>query len=385
MIFRQITLIVFLVVSALTITAQPMYQQFADAEMKRFPEAWQLDHGKRLYFGYAQGLGCLAMLKVFEKTGDKKYFNYVEKWADTLINEKGQIHLYELSTYNVDYINPGKILFELYEKTKKEKYRLAIESLAHQLKYQPTTLEGAYWHKLIYPHQVWLDGVYMTAPFLTKYAKMVGDDRYYDKAVDEILITAKHTFDAVTGLYYHAWDESKKQAWANPQTGQSPNFWGRSIGWYYMAVIDVLDDLPARHPRRPALIQLLQSLAESLARYQDREGLWWQVIDQPQRERNYQEASVNSMLLYAYAKGIHKKYLQESYRTLVDRLYRGIRKKLLKRENGAWTLIQCNAVAGLGGSPYRDGSYDYYVGERVRKNDTKATGPFIMGCIEAGF
>ncbi|MGJ1409769.1 glycoside hydrolase family 88/105 protein [Sphingobacterium thalpophilum] len=371
------------VVSALT--AQSMYQHFADSEMKRFPEAWQLDHGKRLYFGYAQGLGCLAMLKVFEKTGDKKYFNYVEKWADTLINEKGQIHLYELSTYNVDYINPGKILFELYEKTKKEKYRLAIESLAHQLKYQPTTLEGAYWHKLIYPHQVWLDGVYMTAPFLTKYAKMVGDDRYYDKAVDEILITAKHTFDAATGLYYHAWDESKKQAWANPQTGQSPNFWGRSIGWYYMAVIDVLDDLPARHPRRPALIQLVQSLAESLARYQDQEGLWWQVIDQPQRERNYQEASVNSMLLYAYAKGIHKKYLQESYRTLVDRLYRGIRKKLLKRENGAWTLIQCNAVAGLGGSPYRDGSYDYYVGERVRKNDTKATGPFIMGCIEAGF
>ncbi|MDM1293559.1 glycoside hydrolase family 88 protein [Sphingobacterium sp. N143] len=385
MTIRKIMLIGYLFISVFTLTAQPMYQQFADSEMKRFPKAWQLDHGKRLYFGYSQGLGCLAMLRVAEKTGDKKYFDYVEKWADTLINEKGEIHLYELSTYNVDFINAGKILFELYEKTKKEKYRLAIETLVHQLKYQPTTLEGGYWHKLIYPHQIWLDGVYMTGPFLAKYAKLSKDDRYYDKAIDEILITAKHTVDAKTGLYYHAWDESKKQAWANPQTGQSPNFWGRSIGWYFMAVIDVLDELPVDYPRRDKLIQLVQSLAKDLSNYQDDEGLWWQVIDQAGREKNYQEASVNSMFLYAYSKGINKKYLAESYRGLIHRLYQGIQSRLLKKKDGVWTLIQCNAVAGLGGNPYRDGSYDYYVGERIRENDTKATGPFIMGCLEAGF
>ncbi|PUV23615.1 glycoside hydrolase family 88/105 protein [Sphingobacterium athyrii] len=385
MLFKKIVLFLQLLVSILTLTAQSMYQQFADSEMKRFPEAWQLDHGKRLYFGYSQGLGCLAMLKVAEKTGDKKYFNYVEKWADTLINEKGEIHLYELSAYNVDFVNSGKILFELYEKTKKEKYRLAIETLVHQLKYQPTTLEGGYWHKLIYPHQIWLDGVYMTGPFLAKYAKLSKDDQYYDKAIDEILITAKHTLDPRTGLYYHAWDESKKQAWANPQTGQSPNFWGRSIGWYFMAVIDVLDELPLDYPRRDKLIQLAQSLANTLANYQDDEGLWWQVIDQPKRKGNYQEASVNSMFLYTYSKGINKKHLSESYMALVNKLYQGIQKKLLKQENGLWTLMQCNAVAGLGGNPYRDGSYDYYVGERIRENDTKATGPFIMGCMEAGF
>ncbi|WP_286862144.1 MULTISPECIES: glycoside hydrolase family 88/105 protein [Sphingobacterium] len=385
MLFKKIVLFLQLLVSILTLTAQSMYQQFADSEMKRFPEAWQLDHGKRLYFGYSQGLGCLAMLKVAEKTGEAKYFNYVEKWADALINEKGEIHLYELSAYNVDFVNSGKILFELYEKTKKEKYRLAIETLVHQLKYQPTTLEGGYWHKLIYPHQIWLDGVYMTGPFLAKYAKLSKDDQYYDKAIDEILITAKHTLDPRTGLYYHAWDESKKQAWANPQTGQSPNFWGRSIGWYFMAVIDVLDELPLDYPRRDKLIQLAQSLANTLANYQDDEGLWWQVIDQPKRKGNYQEASVNSMFLYAYSKGINKKHLSESYMALVNKLYQGIQKKLLKQENGSWTLMQCNAVAGLGGNPYRDGSYDYYVGERIRENDTKATGPFIMGCIEAGF
>ena len=385
MIFKKVILLLCLLGVIFTLTAQSMYQQFADSEMKRFPEAWQLDHGKRLYFGYSQGLGCLAMLNVAAKTGDKKYFDYVEKWADTLINEKGEIHLYELSTYNVDFINSGKILFELYEKTKKEKYRLAIETLVHQLKYQPTTLEGGYWHKLIYPHQIWLDGVYMTGPFLAKYAKLSMDDQYYDKAVDEILITAKHTFDTKTGLYYHAWDESKKQTWANPQTGQSPNFWGRSIGWYFMAIIDVLEGLPVDHPRRGELITLVQSLAANLTKYQDNEGLWWQVIDQAGRERNYQEASVNSMFLYAYAKGMNKKYLSKNYKSLVDKLYQGIQRKLLKHENGLWTLTQCNAVAGLGGNPYRDGSYVYYVGERIRENDAKATGPFIMGCIEAGF
>lgn len=385
MLFKKIILLLCLLGVVSTLTAQSMYRKFADSEMKRFPEAWQLDHGKRLYFGYSQGLGCLAMLKVAEKTGEAKYFNYVEKWADTLINEKGEIHLYELSAYNVDFVNSGKILFELYEKTKKEKYRLAIETLVQQLKYQPTTLEGGYWHKLIYPHQIWLDGVYMTGPFLAKYAKLSKDDQYYDKAVDEILITAKHTFDGKTGLYYHAWDESRKQAWANPQTGQSPNFWGRSIGWYFMAVIDVLEELPKDHIRRGELIKLVQSLATNLAKYQDDEGLWWQVIDQAGRARNYQEASVNSMFLYAYSKGINQKYLSKSYKNLIDKLYLGIQKKLLKKENGMWTLIQCNAVAGLGGNPYRDGSYDYYVSERIRDNDAKATGPFIMGCIEAEF
>lgn len=385
MLFKKIILLLCLLGVVSTLTAQSMYRKFADSEMKRFPEAWQLDHGKRLYFGYSQGLGCLAMLKVAEKTGEAKYFNYVEKWADTLINEKGEIHLYELSAYNVDFVNSGKILFELYEKTKKEKYRLAIETLVQQLKYQPTTLEGGYWHKLIYPHQIWLDGVYMTGPFLAKYAKLSKDDQYYDKAVDEILITAKHTFDGKTGLYYHAWDESRKQAWANPQTGQSPNFWGRSIGWYFMAVIDVLEELPKDHIRRGELIKLVQSLATNLAKYQDDEGLWWQVIDQAGRARNYQEASVNSMFLYAYSKGINQKYLSKSYKNLIDKLYLGIQKKLLKQENGLWTLIQCNAVAGLGGNPYRDGSYDYYVSERIRDNDAKATGPFIMGCIEAEF
>ena len=370
---------------ALCLQAQPgkVYQQFADSEMKRFPEAWQLDHGKRMYFGYAQGLGCLAMLKVWEKTKDQRYFDYVEAWADTIINENGDIHLYKIEAYNIDYINPGKILFTLYEKTGKAKYQLAIEKLMGQLKHHPRTLEGVYWHKLIYPHQIWLDGIYMGDPFVAAYGKFVGDSTYFDDVINQILVTAKHTHDKKTGLYYHAWDESRKQQWANKTTGQSPNFWGRSVGWWFMALVDVLDFIPADYPKRDSVMTLLADLADALPRYQDDEGLWWQILDKPRAQGNYQEASVNAMFMYAYAKAVNKGYIAEKYKRIAEKTWSGIEGKLLKREaDGSLTLMQCNAVAGLGGHPYRDGSYDYYINERVRENDSKATGPLIMGLIE---
>lgn len=366
-----------------SVSAQKLYQQFADSEMSRFPEAWQIDHGKRLYFGYGQGLACLAMLKVWEKTGDQKYFDYVEKWADTLINEQGEIYLYKVETYNIDYINPGKILFSLYEKTGKEKYKLAIERLMAQLKWHPRTHEGAYWHKLIYPHQVWLDGIYMAAPFVAQYGQFTGDSTYYEDAINHVLVAAKHTFDPQTGLYYHAWDESRNQRWADKTTGQSPNFWGRSIGWWYMAVVDVLDFIPQDYPRRDSLVKIVRDLAPALAKYQDKDGLWWQVLDRQGADKNYQEASVNAMFLYAYGKAMNKGYITEEYARVTDKLLSGLQSNILITDNkNNLTLIQCNAVAGLGGHPYRDGSYEYYVNERIRENDAKATGPFIMGCIE---
>ncbi|PRD54229.1 glycoside hydrolase family 88 protein [Sphingobacterium gobiense] len=362
---------------------QKLYLQFAESEMKRFPEAWQIDHGKRLYFGYGQGLGCLAMLKIWEKTHDQKYFDYVEAWADTIINEEGSIHLYKRETYNIDYINPGKILFTLYGKTGKEKYKLAIERLMDQLHVHPRTLEGAYWHKLIYPHQIWLDGVYMADPFIAQYGQFTGDSTHYDDVINHILVTAKHTYDKATGLYFHAWDESKKQKWANKVTGQSPNFWGRSIGWWFMALVDVLDFIPEDYPKRDEIVVLINGLAETLPKYQDEAGLWWQVLDKIGKEKNYQEASVNAMFMYGFAKATNKGYIPTSYKTVAEKTLAGIQKKLLKTESdGTLTLMQCNAVAGLGGHPYRDGSYDYYVNERIRENDVKATGPFIMGLLE---
>jgi len=368
-----------------SVCAQKTGIWFAESEMKRFPQAWQLDHGKRLFFGYAQGVGCMAMLKVWEETKDRKYLDYVIQWADTIINDKGQIHLYHVETYNIDYINSGKVLFEVYRQTGNEKYKLAIESLVAQMKMHPRTLEGAFWHKLIYQHQIWLDGLYMGSPFLAEYAVTFDQPEWIDDVINQFLICAKHTYDAKTGLYHHAWDESKKQRWANKETGNSPNFWGRSIGWWFMALVDVLDFIPQDHLERPELIRMIQGLADALPRYQDKTGLWYQVMDKGDQKGNYLEASVSSMFMYSYAKAVNKGYIDKKYRKIAEKAYDGLMNTLIvKNEDGTLTLTKCCAVGGLGGNPYRDGSFEYYVNERIRDNDSKATGPFIMGCLELG-
>lgn len=356
---------------------------FADSEMKRFPEAWQLDHGKRLYFGYSQGLGCMAMLKVWKKTGDRKYLDYVIQWADTIINDAGEIHLYKVETYNIDYINPGKILFDVYRETGNEKYKLAMDRLVNQMKMHPRTLEGAFWHKLIYQHQIWLDGLYMGSPFLAQYAVTFNKPALMEDVINQFLICAARTYDIKTGLYYHAWDESKKQRWANKETGHSPNFWGRSIGWWYMSLVDVLDFVPQNHPQRDKLIEMIQGLADALPKYQDKNGLWYQVLDKGNQKGNYHEASVSSMFMYSYAKAVNKGYIDKKYMKVAEKTYDGLMKDLIvKNQDGTLTLTKCCAVGGLGGTPYRDGSFEYYINERIRDNDTKATGPFIMGCLE---
>lgn len=358
---------------------------FADSEMKRAPQAWQLDHGKRLYFGYAQGVGCLSMLKVWKETNDRKYLDYVIQWADTIINDNGEIHLYKVETYNIDYINAGKVLFDVYRQTGNEKYRLAMDRLVNQMKLHPRTLEGVFWHKLIYPHQIWLDGLYMGSPFLAEYAITFNQPELIDDVINQFLVCAKHTYDEKTGLYYHAWDESKKQRWANKETGQSPNFWGRAIGWWFMALVDVLDYIPADHPKRQELVGIIQGLAESLPAYQDKTGLWYQVLDKGDKPGNYLEASVSSMFMYSYAKAVNKGYIDQKYRQIAEKAYDGLMKELIvKNEDGTLTLTQCCSVGGLGGNPYRDGSFEYYISEKIRDNDSKATGPFIMGCLELG-
>lgn len=363
--------------------AQSTAIRFAESEMQRAPQAWQLDHGKRLYFGYSQGVGTLAMLKVWKETGDDKYLDYVVEWADTLINDQGEIHLYKVETYNIDYINSGKVLFEVYRQTGNEKYRLAMDRLVDQMKMHPRTHEGVFWHKLIYQHQIWLDGLYMGSPFLAEYAVTFNRPELIDDVMNQFLVTAKRTYDEATGLYYHAFDESKRQLWANKETGQSPNFWGRSIGWWFMALVDVLDYIPEDHSQRHELIDMIRGLAEVLPRYQDTSGLWYQVLDQGDREGNYLEASVSSMFMYSFAKAVNKGYIDKQYRTVAEKAYEGLMSRLIvKNEDGTLTLTQCCSVGGLGGNPYRDGSFEYYISEKIRDNDAKATGPFIMGCLE---
>ena len=367
----------------LSAAAQKMSVEFADSEMKRFPEAWQLDHGKRLFFGYAQGVGCCAMLDMWHYTGDRKYYDYVAAWADTIVDKDGGIYLYDMSEYNLDFINSGKVLFDIYAETGDVRYKKAMDLLARQLARHPRTHEGAFWHKLIYPFQIWLDGLYMASPFLARYGATFDRPDLVDDAVNQFMICARRTYDNRTGLYYHAYDESRNQRWADPVTGHSPNFWGRSMGWWFMALVDVLDYVPENHQHRADLITFIKGLAVSLPEYQDKDGLWYQVLDCPEREGNFPEASVTSMFMYAYAKAVNKGYIDEEYIRVAEKAYDGLRKVLLRREpDKTWTLTRCCAVGGLGGSKYRDGSFNYYIHERIRDNDAKATGPFIMGCIQ---
>jgi unsaturated rhamnogalacturonyl hydrolase len=357
--------------------------QFADSEMKRFPQAWQLDHGKRYVWGYAQGVGCLAMLKVWKYTGDSKYYRYVYAWADTMVRSDGAILSYKISSYNIDYINAGKILFDVYDKAALPKYRMAMDTLLRQLDGHPQTSDSVFWHKKIYPHQIWLDGIYMAGPYLAQYGQRYNRPDLVDKALHEVLVTYKRTLDPKTGLLYHAYDESREQRWANKQTGQSPNFWGRAIGWYLMAAVDILDFVPEQHPMRKEAVGIINKVVGAMAKYQDASGLWYQVIDQGEREGNYLEASVSSMLMYSCAKAVNKGYLPKKYRQVAEKAFDGITAKLIRKsEDGTLSLTQCCSVGGLGGNPYRDGSFEYYISEKIRDNDSKATAPFIMGCIE---
>ncbi len=360
--------------------------RMADSEMKRNPESWMLDFSEKPKWNYCHGLVLQSIEKVWEQTKNQVYFDYVKSYADTMIDKSGKIATYKLSDFNIDRVNSGKILFLLYTQTKEERYKIALDTLCKQMSLQPRTSDGGFWHKKIYPNQMWLDGLYMASPFLAQYAAAFNKPALFDDVALQLLTVAKHTYDPNTGLYYHGWDESKTQQWANPQTGQSPNFWSRSIGWYMMAMVDVLDFLPENHPQRPEIIQILQNLSVSLEKFQDpATQLWYQVTDKVGAEGNYLESSASAMFIYTWAKGAQKGYLDKRFLEKAKETYQQFILKFVKNNaDGTISVTDGCAVAGLGGDPYRSGTYGYYISEPVRDNDPKATGPFIMASIVLG-
>ncbi|WEK69496.1 MAG: glycoside hydrolase family 88 protein [Candidatus Chryseobacterium colombiense] len=358
------------------------------SEMHRFPEAWMLDFSKSPKWTYPSAIVLDGAEKLYAKTGKKEYYNYISDFGEKLVKEDGSILTYELDKYNIDLLNSGNVLLYLYEKEKKDKYLKALKTLRTQIEGQPRTSEGSFWHKKIYPNQVWLDGLYMGMPFYTHYTYDFVKGTEAMKAYDDILLqfdsVQKHLLDKNTGLLYHAWDESKKEAWANKETGLSPNFWGRSMGWYGMAMVDVLDFLPKDHPGRARLISYIKSYADAVIKVQDKKsGLWYQVLDKPLENGNYEEATASAMFVYTIIKSVNNGYLPKYYKAYAKKGYDGIIKNLITvDENGVVNLNKCCAVAGLGGKPYRDGSYKYYVNEEIRSNDAKGTGPFILASLE---
>lgn len=356
-------------------------ERMANSEMSRLPAQPQWD--------YTNSLFALALLKLGERAGDAAYTAYARRVVLDCINDAGAITRYRQTDYTLDSIAPGKVVLAFYEKQPEPRLLAALQTLRHQLAEQPRTASGGFWHKQSYPNQMWLDGIFMAAPFYAQYGRDFHEPADFDDVARQILLIGEHTYDPATGLFYHGWDESKTQFWANKQTGLSPNFWGRALGWYAMGIVDTLDFLPAGHPQRGAIIELLTRLAAGVARWQDaKTGLWWQVLDQGSREGNYLEATASCQFVCALAKAVNHGYLPRAqYLPVITRGYEGILRQLITVDaNGRLNLIQCCSVAGLGGSPSngrpRDGSFEYYISERVVSNDLKGVGPFILAGLE---
>lgn len=369
---------------------EPMSVQMMHSEMARCQDASWLD-GKQgeLRWNYTTGLELKSFLDIYDTYGDESALEYVDAWYDAIIDENGTILNYKKHNSNVDHICPARTLIRLNEIRPKDKYMKALAEVRSQIDSQPRTSEGGFWHKKVYPWQMWLDGLYMAQPFYAAYTTSfeqdpaVRDSLYHD-ICNNFKIAAAHTRDEKTGLYRHAWDESREMFWCNPETGQSQHAWGRALGWYCMALVDVLDYIPESFEERQSLISILQGILARLPDYADPvSGMWYQVLDCPGREGNYVEATASAMFTYTYLKAARMGYIdpvmadygKELYCKLVDTF-------IAKDADGLLELKQCCAVAGLGGKENRSGDYDYYIHEKVRSNDAKGVGPFIWASLE---
>ena len=378
----SLAFLLFVFHAAIPANAQtPLSEQMAETATKRVwvdspngagvPPKWVYDYGVIL-----NGLKGL-----WYKTGDRRYFDTIKKGVDTFVNPDGTIKTYSVEEYNIDQVRMGSAVMMLYRVTGEAKYKKAVDLIRSQLRNHPRTNEGGFWHKKIYPNQMWLDGLYMGEPFYAEYSLTFGENNW-DDISNQFIWMEKHVRDDKTGLLYHAWDESKKMPWADKATGRAPMFWGRAVGWYVMAIVDVLDYLPKDHAKRGELIAILNRTMTALKKVQDKSGTWWLILDMPGREKNYLEASASCMFTYAMAKGVRMGYLPASYSRTANAAWAGIQKEFIETKDGGINLLKTIGGAGLGGNPYRDGTYNYYTGERIVTNDPKGIGAFLLASVE---
>jgi len=363
--------------------------RLARSELDRQSGALEAGATPRSRWDYTSGLFALSLQQLAAATGDTTLRNAGDRIVTSYVGADGAIATYGFDDFNIDMVTPGRALLGVYERQPDVRLKTALATLRRQLAQQPRTSEGGFWHKLRYPHQMWLDGLYMGSPFLAAYGKAFGDPAAFDDVAKQILLIDKHLHDAKTGLYYHAWDEARQQDWADKATGLSPNFWGRSIGWYGMAIVDVLDYLPPTQHELEEINAVLRRVAEGIARWQDpATGAWWQVVDQGGREGNYLEATASSMFVYTLAKAINRGYLpREKYLPVARRGYEALIREFIRTgADGRVSLTRCCSVAGLGytnsAGRARDGSFEYYISEPIVDNDLKGVGPFILAGLE---
>ena len=362
----------------------PWSQRAADAAISRWPDGRFTAPGEKWAWNYEIGTLLEGMDSVWRATGDARYFDYIHKSIEVFVTPDGVIPTYKVDEYQLDNILTGRQLLFLYKQTHDERYFKAATLLYDQLQHQPRNASGGFWHKQRYPNQMWLDGLYMAEPFYAEYSVLTHNEKNFDDITHQFVLMEQHARDPKSGLLYHGWDESKQERWASKATGLSPEFWARAMGWYMMALVDTLDSYPANHPGRAKLIAILNREAAAVAKYQDaNSGLWYQVVDKPAAKGNYLESSAACMFVYALAKGVHRGYLPARYLTNADRGYKGILSKFISvAPEHDVSLINTVKAAGLGGDPYRDGTYAYYIGEKAITNDTKGVGAFLLAASE---
>jgi len=380
-------LLIILSVFLVSCSAQDEYlqlaEQLAKSEMAHFPELWTCDGAAKPKWEYTPTLVARSFVELYNATRDTAYLNYAQRFADQFIGEDGSILTYKKSLYNMDRIQGGNFLILLNDINPQPQYLTAIETLRDQLREQPRTAEGGFWHKQVYEHQMWLDGLFTGTTFYARYAAWKPEPEAWDDIANQFLVVDSHTRKP-SGLNYHGWDESRQMGWSDSITGCSPETWGRAEGWYVMALCDVLELMPASHPDRAKLEAILHRVMDALLAVQDPEThLWYQVPDKADWEGNYLESTCSAMYCYAMAKGARIGVLDKSYKEQARLAMQGLKQhKIVRNEDGTLSLIDCCAVAGLGGNPYRDGTYSYYIHERIRENDPKGMGPLILACLE---
>ncbi|HEV2326821.1 MAG TPA: glycoside hydrolase family 88 protein [Terracidiphilus sp.] len=365
-------------------TRQPCSQRMAASAIARWPDGRFAPAGARWVWNYELGTFLEGIDAVWAQTEDPRFFAYIKKSVDQFVRPDGSIATYVPQEHQLDSILLGRQLILLYRVTHDARYSKAAAFLYGQLQQQPRNPDGGFWHKQIYPSQMWLDGLYMAEPFYAEYAATFSHPEAFRDITRQFQLMYEHGRDPKTGLLYHGWDQSKQQHWANSATGDSSQFWARGMGWYMMALVDTIPNYPRNDPGRQKLIEQLRRLAPAIARVQDpKSGLWWEVLNQGGEKGNYLEASASCMFVYALVRGVRLGYLPSAYLNNARHGYAGILSYFVQTApGGEVTLTGTVKSAGLGGRPYRSGTYAYYVGEKTATNDPKGIGAFLLASSE---
>jgi len=366
-------------------------ETIAKSILTTYPNPSDLEIYSAGRWSYTNGFFLNALSEIQSRTKNQEYYTYIKNWTDLFVAKNGKINpeKYDREIFELDNIPPGRLLIYLNQLTGDERYRKAADELIDQLNHQPKTSDGGFWHKKVYTNQMWLDGIYMADVYLAQYADAFKQPKYFDEAVKQMELMYKHTLDSRTGLMYHGWDESKNKVWADPQTGASPEFWGRAIGWYMMAMVDGLDYIPAEHPKRATILKMFKDLSYSLSKYQDTTGMWYQGVDKGDKPGNWLESSGSAMIAYAYAKGYAKGYLGTEYHDKAKKAFEGLKNNEVYFDDQGKFYLSGTVKVGTLNLKVSKGDFNYYIGVDRRINDFKGVAAFMylaiaLEDIEAG-